>query len=327
MAQSNIKRVARLLNLVSTLQSGKGLNADGVAEACGISRRTVFRDIESLRAAGVPIDFNNDSQRYRLDATHYLPPTNFSLEEALALIILIDRASPIGPETFATAAREAATKIEMTLSAPLREQLRELTSAISMRTPPTNPLDHQGEVYNTIFIASLEKRRVHMHYGCQTDYEDIETDLKPYHMAFHQRSWFVIGHSSFHDEIRTFNLSRVTEATLLEDRFRVPKSFSIDKHFGNAWGMIKEPGPDQMVRLRFSSLVARNVSEVLWHPKQKFEFAEDGSLEYQVQVSGLREIIWWIMGYGDQVEVIGPAKLRKQVAQRHRNAAGIYKND
>lgn len=115
MSQSNIKRLTRLLNLVSALQSGKGINADGLAETCGISRRTVFRDIESLKSAGVPIDYNNSNKQYRLDSTHYLPPTNFTLKESLALILLIERSAPIGPGSFSQAAREAANKIELTL--------------------------------------------------------------------------------------------------------------------------------------------------------------------------------------------------------------------
>ena len=327
MSQSNIKRLTRLLNLVSALQSGKGINADGLAETCGISRRTVFRDIESLKSAGVPIDYNNSNKQYRLDSTHYLPPTNFTLKESLALILLIERSAPIGPGSFSQAAREAANKIELTLPVAERDKLRELTSSISVQPPPTNPLDSQGQAYDVFFQASLSRQAVQMQYGCQTDYETIKTELNPYHMAFHQRSWFVIGYSSLHEEIRTFNLGRVFDAKLLDREFEIPPSFSIEKHFGNAWGMIKDDGPDQIVRLRFSSLVAKNVSEVSWHPKQKFEFNEDGSLEYQVKVSGLREIVWWIMGYGDQVEVIGPAKLRKQVALRYRNAVKLYEDD
>ncbi len=327
MSQSNIKRITRLLNLVSELQSGKEMNADSLAEACNVSRRTVFRDIESLKSAGVPIDYNGSNKHYRLDSTHYLPPTNFTLKEALALILLIERATPIGPGSFAQAAREAANKIELTLPIADREKLRQLISTITVQPPPTNPLDTQSQAYDVFFQASLCHQAVRMRYGCQTDYEDIETEIEPYHMAFQQRSWFVVGFSSLHDEVRNFNLSRVLEAQLLEREFKIPSTFNIEKHFGNAWGMIKGDGPDQMVRLRFSPLVAKNVSEVVWHPKQKFEFNEDGSLEYQVKVSGLREIVWWIMGYGDQVEVIGPAKLRKEVAIRYQSAAKLYEDD
>ncbi len=76
--------------------------------------------------------------------------------------------------------------------------------------------------------------------------------------------------------------------------------------------------------MRFAPLVAQNVSEVKWHKTQQTRFLPDGSLEFQAQVSGLTEIAWWILGYGDQAEVLRPAKLRRIVAQRAKNMAAIY---
>ncbi len=68
--------------------------------------------------------------------------------------------------------------------------------------------------------------------------------------------------------------------------------------------------------VRFSKLVARNVAEVSWHKTQRCEFQADGSLDFHVTVSGLGEITWWVLGYGDQAEVIKPPQLRALVAER-----------
>jgi proteasome accessory factor B len=70
--------------------------------------------------------------------------------------------------------------------------------------------------------------------------------------------------------------------------------------------------------------VAGNVAEVQWHASQRVQWNDDGSIEFHVSVDGLGEITWWILGYGDQVEVISPPELRHRVglaasrmAQRH----------
>ncbi|MHC4295586.1 MAG: helix-turn-helix transcriptional regulator, partial [Planctomycetota bacterium] len=47
---------------------------------------------------------------------------------------------------------------------------------------------------------------------------------------------------------------------------------------------------------------------------QEVEWNEDGSIEFRVRVDGLGEIAWWVLGYGDQVEVVSPAALRKRIA-------------
>lgn len=57
------------MKLLQALQAGNGQNAEGIARACGVSRRTVFRDLETLRAASVP-------------------PTDFTPSEALSIIAL-----------------------------------------------------------------------------------------------------------------------------------------------------------------------------------------------------------------------------------------------
>jgi len=55
---------------------------------CGVSRRTVFRDLDVLRQASVPLQYDEEFQVYHLGATDFLPPTKFSPAEALAVLVL-----------------------------------------------------------------------------------------------------------------------------------------------------------------------------------------------------------------------------------------------
>ena len=66
--------------------------------------------------------------------------------------------------------------------------------------------------------------------------------------------------------------------------------------------------------MRFGRLVADNVAEVAWHKTQRVTRNEDGTIDFHATVSGLNEISWWILGYGEQAEVLRPAKLRELVA-------------
>ncbi|MEX2091910.1 MAG: WYL domain-containing protein, partial [Pirellulales bacterium] len=137
-------------------------------------------------------------------------------------------------------------------------------------------------------------------------------------------SWYVIGRSSLHSEVRTFNLSRIASLETLTERFTVPQRFSIERHLRNAWLLIPGEGADDRVIIRFKPLVAQNVGEVIWHKTQQLEFQQDGSLLFKAQVTGLGEIMWWVLGYGDQAEVLEPRELREMVAKRARNLATMY---
>ncbi|MCG8450597.1 MAG: WYL domain-containing protein [Pirellulales bacterium] len=319
----NLTRITRLLKLLQTLQSGKGQNADGLAKACRVSRRTIFRDLEALRGAGVPLKFSAAEERYHIPTAFFLPPTNFTAEEALSIIAL---ASNLGDKRipFLGPARQAALKLESSLPGSLREQLRTITQSIQLNLQQVNPLEDKQEIYQRLVDALAKRRVVRICYDSLTEWEQIRTKLRPYHLLFSQRSWYVIGRSSLHKAIRTFNLGRIVELKMLREKYAVPRNFSLEKYLGNAWHLIPDAGREQNVHVHFQPLVARNVAEVVWHKSQQLAFREDGSLDFRVRVSGLQEIAWWILGYGDQAEVIKPAKLRKIIAGRVNNMQTLY---
>lgn len=67
--------------------------------------------------------------------------------------------------------------------------------------------------------------------------------------------------------------------------------------------------------MRFLPKVAFNVAEVNWHSTREVTRNRDGSATIKFRVDGLDEIIWWILGYGDQVQVLAPKKLREKVLE------------
>jgi proteasome accessory factor B len=73
------------------------------------------------------------------------------------------------------------------------------------------------------------------------------------------------------------------------------------------------------IKLRFLPMVANNVAEVQWHSTQKVTHNRDGSATIEFRVDGLREIAWWILGYGDQVQVLAPKALRNKVLETAKN--------
>jgi proteasome accessory factor B len=77
--------------------------------------------------------------------------------------------------------------------------------------------------------------------------------------------------------------------------------------------------------VRFAPQVAQNVAEVAWHRTQKTVPLPDGSLDFCVRVSGLSEISWWILGYGDQAEVLEPPALRELIAARAERIVARYR--
>ena len=284
----------------------------------------MFRDVEALRAAGVPLAYDKELDRYSIPSAYFLPPLNFTPAEALSLMALASELGRSDRLPFYGPALSAAMKLEGSLPPPLRAQFRDLRRSIRIRPSTYSRIHDKEDVYRALIDARSHRRTVRIEYESQTECEQITTKLRPYHLLFCRHSWYVIGRSSFHGEVRTFNLSRIAALERLSERFTVPKRFSIERHLRNAWQMIPNRGADERVVIRFQPLVARNVAEVIWHNTQETTFEQDGSLVFRARVSGLSEIVWWILGYGDQAEVLQPKKLRRLVAQRAKNMAIMY---
>jgi len=284
----------------------------------------MFRDLNLLRQSGMPLTFDEKQQRYRIPGACLLPPTNFTPDEALSLLVLCHELGNGSGLPFLGPARSAAVKLESSLPARLRDQLRDMAAAIHIQPPPTNPLSGRKPVYEQLLDAIARRRSVRIDYGSLKEEKDICTRLNPYRLFFSRRSWYVVGRSSLHRAARTFNLARIKKIELLEDTFQAPRGFSIERYLRNAWHIIAEKGRDRLVQVRFSKLVAKNVAEVKWHKTQRVEFRDDGTLDFFVTVSGLNEISWWILGYGDQAEVLQPLELRQLIARRARRMAEQY---
>ncbi len=306
------------------LQSGRGYNTLQLSVELRVSRRTIFRDLEELRMAGVPLRYDEEREQHRIAPEILLPPTTFAADEALSLLLLCRELGGQDALPFLTAAKRAALKIESCLPSTLRTYLRETGSLIRIRPEPHDALEGQIDHYQALIDASVRHRCVRIKYDSYTDNEIQTTKLQPYQILFSRRSWYVIGRSSVHRAVRTFHLGRIRELEVLDDKFLPPRGFNLEEFLGNAWHLMNEPGPDRTVVVRFEPLVARNVAEVMWHKTQQIEFQPDGACLFTVTVSGLTEISWWILGYGDQATVLEPPELRELIGGRAKRMAAKY---
>jgi predicted DNA-binding transcriptional regulator YafY len=323
----SLSKIHRLVKLIGLLQAGRRHNTDSLAQACEVSRRTIFRDLDTLREAGIPLMFDEAHQRYCVPRSHFLPATNFTPQEALSLIVLCHDLGDRRNLPFFGPARDAALKLESSLPSRLRDLVRSTADAVQIRLPPGNPLAGHKPVYEQLLEAISGRMAVRILYNSLAEEQRIRTRVCAYRMLFSRRSWYLIGRSSLHRAVRTFNVGRILELDVLDDGYQIPRGFSTERYLRNAWHLIPEPGPDREVVVRFDKMVAQNVAEVAWHKTQRLEFRPDGSLDFHVTVSGLSEISWWILGYGDRAEALQPLELRRIVARHVATLFRRYQQD
>ena len=318
-----ITRLQRVLKLLTLLQSNRNYRPSQLAQELGVTRRTIFRDLQMLYKAGIPCYYDDDKGGYNIDDDIFLQPLNLKLSEALSLLLVTQYSGNDGGFPLQREAREAALKIESVLPSHIQQHCGSLLSTTSARF--ASKARHHGldGAMKALQQAIHQNRKVKITYLSFHDAKQVAIILSPYHLHFAKRAWYVIGESSFHKEIRTFKLGRIKNLQVLDKKYVLEKPFHMEDYLGDAWSIIPE-GKIYQVKLHFSALVAANVAEVLWHRKQKLTWHHDQTLTFEVQVDGLGEIMWWILGYGAQVEVLTPAILRRRVTQTAQNMTKLY---
>lgn len=317
-------RAERLLQILLTLRSTEAYDVEKLAKFCGVSKRGILRDIRSLRARGFSITFDRKTRRYFLADASLPVAKELDFEEAAAIAILCREIGRRCQLPFYEMAYRGAEKIVASLDSEARRRLQEIASIVRIDLEAVNPLAHRKPIYDRLIQAILDRKQVRLHYRSFTEDRAIDTRLSPYRLLFQRRSWYVIGRSSLHREVRTFNVGRILKLRELDRPARIPRSFRLSEYLRNAWRILPEAGDDSTVILKFRKMMAGNVEEVRWHPTQEVRRLADGGALFKVRVSGLEEISWWILGYGPEVEAIEPPELRQRIADRIEAMRAIY---
>ncbi len=319
----NVSRIYRLLRVVTLLQSERGYTARELAQELQVSRRTVFRDLNALEMAKIPYYYDPELGGFRISRHFFMQPVNLTLPEALALLTLAGKLKNGSDIPLLAQAGQAAAKLESVLPDAIREHVGSVIDTLSLRLGPMARHDGADKFFNMLSDAIVRKRLCRIEYDSFHEGKAIKVSVHPLRQVFVQRAWYLLAWSVSDRAIRTYKLVRIRSLDVTVRSFADTHKRKLDEHFGKAWAMIPE-GKIYKVHLHFEPKVAGNVAEVQWHKTQRVEWNKDKSIEYHVQVDGLGEISWWILGYGDQVRVVSPKPLQKRISQVAQAVLGKY---
>lgn len=341
MSASNSQAI-RLIALLKMMTQTPGTPAY-FANALDVDERTIRRYVQQLRDAGFPIAADRTTGRLELASDYGVPPIEFTEREALAILVLFHEAGAKLDGALFASLRDAAAKLASTLSPTLLDFVEATRTRVAMKrgavdesakslpemktstqTPtlgdyPSGNVDASSggreRFFDEIFDACLARRPFEARYQGPVG-PVLTTTLHPY-AVFYSRAWYVVGYSALHRETRTFKIARFASVEPSDVKFLENLNFSLESYFGDAWRFIRGPRTHRVV-VRFSEKVGTNVAEVRWHKTQRTRVFPDGSAELEFRVAGLTEIIWWILGYGAEAEVVEPPELREMVAEHAR---------
>jgi len=319
MRENKKDRLARLSKVEHLLyQCPDGLTINAIAEKCGVCARTARRDLEALETIGVPI-WENESRR-GIAPGYFLPPISFTLPEAMT-IFLAARLMLAYSNTYNPNIDSTFVKLNSAVTPPLRDQVRR-TIDWMQKLNKDEPL---LRTMDTLAHAWINGRRARIRYQALGRTSANDRVIEPYFIqpATFERANYVIAYCHHARKVLTFKVDRIMDIALLDEHYVIPPDFDANKFLEPAWG-ITVFGKPVAVKLRFNSEIARLARETRWHPSQSVKMQPDGSAMVTFKVPVTDEFIAFVMRWGEKVEVLQPAGLRRKIAGIARGMLNVY---
>jgi predicted DNA-binding transcriptional regulator YafY len=209
---------ARLLQLLSLLQTPREWPGGELSERLGVSRRTVRRDIDRLRELGYPVQASKGADGgYRLVAGKAMPPLVLDDEEAVAIAVGLRAGAGHALEGVDEASVRALAKLEQVLPSRLRHRVATLQAA----TTPLTSGDGASIAPETLTVmASTVAGRERLRFAYRAkDGAESRRVVEPYRLVSTGRRWYLVAYDLDRGDWRTFRVDRVDSPFATGTRF------------------------------------------------------------------------------------------------------------
>jgi predicted DNA-binding transcriptional regulator YafY len=296
----------RLLSTLLLLQAHGRLTERAVAERLEVSMRTVHRDMEALGAAGVPVFAVRGAQGgWALDEGWRTQVPG--LDEAELRALLMSQPRVIGDVRLAAAAESALRKLMASLPAAMRERASSIRQRLHVDTTGWRGTGENLAMLTVVQDAVARDRKLAFRYR-KADRELVERTVDPLGLVAKGATWYLFAGTS--RGLRTYRVSRVVEARLLEEACERPPNFNLSAAWKASIKQFSEGRGAYDATLRVEPRAAE------WIQIWQMASVVDGPgpwITMRVRFHHEDEACFVALGMGPGVEVLAPARLKERV--------------
>ncbi len=320
-------RASRLVSILLLLQTRGRMTASELATELETSLRTIYRDLDELAAAGVPVYADRGpAGGYRLVDGYRTRLTGLNADEAEALFLsgLEGAAAQLGLETVLAAAQ---LKVLAALPPELRSRAGRIRERFHLVAPGWFSKAEDLPFLATAAEAVWESRRLAMTYRrADTDTERV---IEPLGLVLKAGIWYLVARRD--GTIRTYRVSRIMAARVTDERFERPEGFDLGSHWDESTAEF-ERGVEQLdVTVLVDADWVRDLQHAMMagpYSREAFDHApppdESGRVRLTVRFSSIGTAHDDLVRLGSHVEVVAPPELRERLGRTARALAALY---
>ncbi|MEV0385280.1 YafY family protein [Nonomuraea sp. NPDC050643] len=322
-------RASRLVSILLLLQTRGRMTAQELAGRLEVSVRTIYRDVDSLHSAGIPL-YGDAGPRggYQLLDGYRTRLTGLTSDEAESLFLagLPGPAAELGLGAVVTAA-------QLKLMAALPVELRDRAGRIQERfhlDAPTWYRDQEPVTYlPAVADAVWNERRIQVRYRRWKAPQEVERRLEPYGLVVKAGRWYLVA--GVNGEARTYRVSQILDLHPLAEGFTRPAGFDLAAYWQGylaefearlRWGeAVLRLSPRGIQRL--ADLMTPGMVTAARESAQPPD--EEGWTRVTVPIESIEHALGEFLRLGLDVEVLSPAELRERLGATTRELAERYR--
>lgn len=307
-------KIDRLVGIVITLLDRERIGARELADLFEVSPRTIYRDIEAINMAGIPVcSISGVGGGFEIMPAYKIDKNVFSAADLSAILMGLSTLSGMvrGDELV-----NARAKVRSLIPAGRAKDIEEKADRICMDASPW--LGNQNiQPYLLMIQAALEEhRRLFFAYIAHHGNRTMRT-VEPYRLVLKGGCWYLYGYCLNRRDCRLFRLSRMTDLRIMPETF-IPGD--CQKPILDFTEILETMQKE--IRIRVHSSVLDRVLAFCSYDR----FTPDGDAHYIVDFPFIENEYYYdvLLGFGDKCECLAPAHIRAKMKQKIRDMAAIY---
>jgi len=318
-------RASRLLSIMMLLQARGRMSAEALAEELEVSVRTIYRDIDQLSAAGVPVyaDIGRNGGFALLDGWR-TRLTGLTAPEARALF-LSGLPGPAGDLGLGDEVAAAELKLLAALPADWQSEATRMSSRFHLDPKGWFSTGPRPEFLKAVAEAVWAERRIIIKYDSWTQVS--ERLVEPLGLVLKGGIWYLVARREH--GFRTYRLSQVLALTPTEETFSRPPDFDLPKHWRETTASFEREIYVGVAKVRATKRGMSRLKEISQRCKDEIEaqvptFDETGWAVFDVPIEEETWATREMTRAGPEVEVLEPATLRERMVEIARLYAAHY---
>ncbi|SMF68344.1 helix-turn-helix transcriptional regulator [Paenibacillus barengoltzii] len=316
-------RADRLLNLLLLLQNRGKMSSRQLAELLEVSERTIVRDIEALSAAGIPVYAERGSRGGWVLADSYRTNLTGMRPEEIVSLLLANHNELLKDLGIQGDFQAAYQKLLAVAPAPIRQDAELIRERLHIDGAGWHASEEAFPWLSAVQEAVWAQRKLRIRYRKE---EGItERIIHPLGLVAKRNVWYVAAEQEPDGELRTFRISRLEEASLLDETFMRPEGFDLAAYWEQSTARFKSELPRYVARVRTTEAGLDRLRKERFIKVLQVENSDNqGQILAEVDLQTLDWACGVILRIGRDAEVLEPQELRERVISEAQAILALY---